>query len=110
MTTQTTEYKCASCGAVSADADALAKHNLIHNAGKKQDIEQGTKQPVLDTSIPQAAGLKCASCGAVSADADALAKHNKLLHNGGKQDTTKEAKRPVQDSSWQSPASTTPKA
>lgn len=108
MTTQTTEYKCASCGAVSANADALAKHNLIHNAGKEQGIEQGTK-PVLGTSTPQAAGLKCASCGAVSADADALAKHNNLFHRG-KQDTTQEAKRPAQDSSWQSPASKTPKA
>jgi hypothetical protein len=50
MTTQTTEFKCATCGAVSADADSFAKHNLIHDTGRKQDIEQGINHPALDPS------------------------------------------------------------
>jgi hypothetical protein len=61
MTTQTTDFKCAVCGAVSPDGDSFAKHNLIHDTGKKQDIEQVINHPVQDASwqspastIPQA--------------------------------------------------------
>jgi hypothetical protein len=46
MTTQSTEYKCVSCGAVSGDADSFAKHNLIHDTG----VKQGINHPVLDAS------------------------------------------------------------
>jgi len=55
--TKSTEYKCAACGAVSADADSFAKHNLIHDTGAKP----GINHPVQDASwqspaptIPQA--------------------------------------------------------
>ena len=34
MTTQSTEYKCTTCGAVFVDEDTFAKHNLIHNTSK----------------------------------------------------------------------------
>ena len=50
MTTQTTDYKCAACGVVSTDAASFAKHNLIHDAGKKQDVNEGVNHPVLDPS------------------------------------------------------------
>jgi hypothetical protein len=50
MTTQTTDFKCAACGAVSTDADSFAKHNMIHDSGKKQDSGQGINHPVVDPS------------------------------------------------------------
>ena len=49
MTSETTEYSCTTCGAVSADADAFAKHNLIHDAGK-QDAANVVNHPIQDTS------------------------------------------------------------
>jgi len=53
MSSQTNDFKCVTCGAVSTDVDSFAKHNLIHDSGKKQEIDQGALKPVVDASVPQ---------------------------------------------------------
>jgi len=86
MTTQTTEYKCATCGAVSVDADSFAKHNLIHDTGKKQDIQQEINHPVQDASwqspastIPQSIGIAAGRGSSALACRFLLVRHEQCI-------------------------------
>ncbi len=53
MAEQAAQYKCDVCGATFKDADALTKHNAVHQSSKpeNEELEQGTQTPTQNPSV-----------------------------------------------------------